>query len=299
MTICFVILILFSFFIHTHIHSVCFLYIRQVTLIMMPLKLSEKSWDLTVICSIMWYLQSFGIHLTSYILVALTLNQYIIVTISENNCSKQKIIKIGVIIPIVAYLIALILSLPELIIYHYDSYDKVCLYNFTFNSQLVDVFIFITLTTIFIIPMIFFLIFTFIPRMRCCNKFNNYLATFIRKKCFKLIDHDDDDDETAVISTTMEDGDNDDASNYYRRENQLNERIIIALTNIYIVCWTPCYLVYSVSHLWKQNGMITLHEGFTVLQCFKYCLDPIVYLIIVRLNEKRINNPTSDVLNEV
>ncbi|CAL8147165.1 unnamed protein product [Orchesella dallaii] len=232
-----------------------------VTFLMMPL---EIAWNITVswqandmMCRIMSFFRIFGLYLSGFVLVCISLDRYLSVMKPLTSPDTQRIR--GRLMLLVAWITSIIVSLPQAFIFHVESHPHFTWYKqcITFNS-----FPSVTAEKLYNFSGFFFLyVFPMIMIIFCYS-------------CILL--------EMTRVNARMK------SDETFRRSNigalgrakirTLQMSVIIVAA--FFFCWTP----YNVMSLWywidKESALAVdqrIQKGFFIFACTNSCVNPIIY----------------------
>uniref|UniRef100_A0A1Y1LEK9 G-protein coupled receptors family 1 profile domain-containing protein n=2 Tax=Photinus pyralis TaxID=7054 RepID=A0A1Y1LEK9_PHOPY len=262
-----------------------------VTFLMMPLEIgwsATVSWKAgDVVCRIMAFFRMFGLYLSSFILVCISMDRYyaVIKPLSFSGVDKR-----GKVMLMIAWFGSTICSSPQAVVFHVEIHPNVTWYKqcITYHSFPTDeyelVYLIFGMVAMYAFPLIVF-IYCYGAILLEIFRRSRVEGDLIRRSSLGFLGK-------AKIRT-------------------LKMTIIIVMT--FFICWTP-YYVMSVWY-WsdrekaeKVNPMI--QKGLFLFACTNSCMNPIVYgmfnirpsrrgrdqvrprLQLLRLGSSRLSTPT-------
>ncbi|XP_031632169.1 gonadotropin-releasing hormone receptor isoform X2 [Contarinia nasturtii] len=232
-----------------------------VTFIMMPL---EIGWAITVswkagdfMCRLMSFLRTFGLYLSSFVLVCISVDRYFAVI---KPMKLAGVDRRGKIMLCAAWISSSICSLPQAIIFHVESHPNVthykqCVtYNFFDDKFHEVIYSFLGMIFMYALPLIIIIF---------C-----YASIYIElyKKSRKCVT-----DRDRFRRS------NDDVLGRAKRKTL---RMTITIVIVFIVSWTPFY-VMSVWYWFDRESALKVDQkiqrGLFLFACTNSCMNPIVY----------------------
>ncbi|XP_037911610.1 gonadotropin-releasing hormone receptor isoform X1 [Hermetia illucens] len=228
-----------------------------VTFLMMPM---EIGWAYTVswkagdaLCRIMAFFRTFGLYLSSFVLVCISVDRYFAVLkplkLSDN---RGRMMILG------AWLSSCICSTPQAIIFHLEQhpnvtwYEQCVTYNFFSNEMHYIIYSVMGMVFMYALPLII-IIFCYA---------SIYIEIYRKSK--------------KVITERFRRSNDDVLGRAKRRTLKMTITIVI----VFIVCWTPFYVMsiwYWLDHETALKVDQRIQKGLFLFACTNSCMNPIVY----------------------
>ncbi|XP_034942860.1 gonadotropin-releasing hormone II receptor isoform X1 [Chelonus insularis] len=247
-----------------------------VTLLMMPL---EIAWAITVqwkagdcMCRIMAFFRVFGIYLSSFILVCISMDRYYAVL---KPLQLIDIDRRGKIMLLSAWIGSAFCSAPQVLIFHVESHPNFTWYKqcITYNAFPSDTheltYSFFCMTMMYLFPLIV-IIYTYSSiLLEIYRKSKESAADRIRRSSLGFLGR-------ARIRT-------------------LKMTIVIVL--VFFICWTPYHIMsvwYWVDRESASKVDLRIQRILFLFACTNSCMNPIVYGVfnIRRTNKVKIRTST-------
>ncbi|XP_076103116.1 adipokinetic hormone/corazonin-related peptide receptor variant I-like isoform X3 [Mytilus galloprovincialis] len=240
-----------------------------VAFVILPM---EITWNATVawkggdfMCRFMMFFRTFGLYLSSFILVVISLDRYfaIVHPLSLNDCDKR-----GKIMLSLAWIFSAIASLPQSVIFHVDRHPK-----YTWFTQCVTFNFFPTtahelaynlfnLTTLYGLPLI-------IISVSYCS-----ILYQISKKTRQSKE------EALGFATKRRSRLRRSAVGNIEKARSRTLKMTLVIVSVFIMCWTPYYVIsawwwFDIESAKRLNSKIK--KGLFLFAVSNSCMDPIVY----------------------
>ncbi|XP_055305439.1 adipokinetic hormone/corazonin-related peptide receptor variant I isoform X2 [Sitodiplosis mosellana] len=230
-----------------------------VTFIMMPL---EIGWAYTVswragdfMCRLMSFLRTFGLYLSSFVLVCISVDRYFAVI---KPMKLAGVNRRGKVMLCAAWITSSICSMPQAIIFHVENhpnithYQQCVTYNFFRDESHEKIYSFIGMMLMYALPLL-------------CIVYC-YASIYIElyKKSRKCV-------------TDRFRRSNDDVLSRAKRKTL---RMTITIVIVFIVSWTPFYVMSVWYWLDKDTALKVdqrIQKGLFLFACTNSCMNPIVY----------------------
>lgn len=246
-----------------------------VTFLMMPL---EIAWAYTVqwlagdiVCRLMAFFRTFGLYLSSYVLVCISVDRYFAV-LQPLKLSKSR----GKSMIAGAWMLSVVCSAPQAMIFHVDPHPNATwfLQCVTYNSWSDDyLFVYNVLGMVFMYALPLTTI--------ICAYASIYMEIFRHSRM------------------PNSDGFRRSSIDVLGRAKRRTLRMTITIVMVFVVCWTP-YYVMSIWHwLDKQSAICVdqrVQKGLFLFACTNSCMNPIVYGVYnikLRKNRKTENGKSN------
>ncbi|XP_043483307.1 gonadotropin-releasing hormone II receptor-like isoform X1 [Leptopilina heterotoma] len=245
-----------------------------VTFLMMPF---EIGWAITVswqagdvMCRIMAFFRMFGLYLSSFILVCISVDRYyaVIKPLQLGNIQKRgKIMLVG------AWMGSVVCSTPQMIVFHVENHP-----NFTWYQQCITFNTFPSSTHELTYSLFGMLMMYWVPLTVIIYTYTSILIEIYKRS------RDSDVGKNRLITLSSK------VDNLYKirrsslgylgraRIRTLKMTIIIVL--VFFVCWTP-YYVMSLWYWVDRSSAIKVDQkiqrALFLFACTNSCMNPIVY----------------------
>ncbi|XP_071168003.1 adipokinetic hormone/corazonin-related peptide receptor variant I-like isoform X4 [Mytilus edulis] len=240
-----------------------------VAFIMVPM---EIIWHATVAwkggdlaCRILMFFRTFGLYLSSFILVTISLDRYfaILHPLSLNDANKR-----GKIMLLLSWIFSFVASIPQSVIFHVDRHPK-----YTWFTQCVTFNFFPTtahelaynlfnLTTLYGLPLI-------IISVSYCS-----ILYQISKKTRQSKE------EALGFATKRRSRLRRSAVGNIEKARSRTLKMTLVIVSVFIMCWTPYYVIsawwwFDIESAKRLNSKIK--KGLFLFAVSNSCMDPIVY----------------------
>ncbi|XP_063702680.1 adipokinetic hormone/corazonin-related peptide receptor variant I isoform X2 [Culicoides brevitarsis] len=238
-----------------------------VTFLLMPLEIgwaatvSWKAGDL--MCRVMSFFRVFGLYLSSFILVCISIDRYFAVlkplSLSENR---------GKIMIAVAWFLSCVCSTPQIFIFHLEThpnvtwYEQCVSYNIFENPRHETYYVFFGMFMMYAVPLTV-VIFSYS---------SIYFEIFRRTRISNI-------DRFRRSSVEV-------LSRAKRRTLRMSFTIVL----VFVVCWTPFY-VMSIWYMLDRVGASAVDQRIQkclfLFACTNSCMNPIVYGVYNIRNDRK------------
>ncbi|XP_014614729.1 PREDICTED: gonadotropin-releasing hormone II receptor-like isoform X1 [Polistes canadensis] len=249
-----------------------------VTFLMMPL---EIGWSITVswkagdaMCRIMAFFRVFGLYLSSFILVCISMDRYYAVI---KPLQLLHVDRRGKIMLTIAWLGSIFCSIPQMMVFHLETHP-----NITWYSQCITFNAFPTYTheltySLFGMVMMYWfpltiIIFTYTSiLLEICKRSKESVEDRIRRSSLVFLSR-------ARIRTL---------------------KMTIIIVAVFFICWTPYYVMslwYWIDKTSARKVDQRVQKGLFLFACTNSCMNPIVYGVFNIRDKKKgttslTNNP--------
>ncbi|KAG5684577.1 hypothetical protein PVAND_013802 [Polypedilum vanderplanki] len=229
----------------------------MVTFILMPL---EIGWAYTVqwlagdiMCRTMMFFRTFGLYLSSFVLVCISVDRYYAV-LKPLNMKEHR----GKIMIICAWIVSAICSAPQAYIFHEETHPKVRNYTqcVTFNvfksPQGELIYNAVAMIMMYAAPL---LIITF--------SYGSIYYEIFQKSRMKNSDR--------FRRSSL---------NVLGRAKRRTLRMTITIVIVFVICWTPYYVMvvwFFIDPEEANNTNIVVQKALYLFACTNSCMNPIVY----------------------
>ncbi|GLV40451.1 Adipokinetic hormone receptor [Carabus blaptoides fortunei] len=231
-----------------------------VTFLMMPM---EIGWAITVswragdaMCRIMAFFRMFGLYLSSFVLVCISIDRFYAVVKPLHFSGKDRRVKLML---AAAWVGSMICSLPQALVFHVESHPNVTWYNqcITYNS-------FPTRTHELAYSMFGMLMMYTFPLVVI---FYSYASTFL--EIYR-----------RARESSGGDGIRRSSLGFLGRAKIQTLKMTIVIVFVFFVCWTP-YYVMSFWYWFDRDSAIRvdqrIQKALFLFACTNSCMNPIVY----------------------
>ncbi|XP_062545033.1 adipokinetic hormone/corazonin-related peptide receptor variant I-like isoform X2 [Armigeres subalbatus] len=239
-----------------------------VTFLMMPL---EIGWAATVqwragdiMCRLMAFFRTFGLHLSSFVLVCISVDRYYAV-LQPLNLSKNR----GKIMIFIAWTMAVLCSAPQPFIFHVEIhpnhtwYEQCVTYNTFSNDYYHTVYNILVMMFMYALPLLTII----------CSYASIYMEIFRHSRM------------------PNSEGFRRSSIDVLGRAKRRTLKMTITIVMAFVICWTP-YYVMSIWYWLDQKSAESVDQrvqkGLFLFACTNSCMNPIVYGIYnVKLRKKK------------
>nr|QER78787.1 adipokinetic hormone receptor isoform 1 [Bombus lantschouensis]QGN75353.1 adipokinetic hormone receptor isoform 1 [Bombus lantschouensis] len=229
-----------------------------VTFLMMPL---EISWAITVswkagdaMCRIMAFFRMFGLYLSSFILVCISMDRYyaIIRPLQFWDVNRR-----GKIMLCIAWAGSIACSMPQMLVFHLETHP-----NITWYSQCVTFNAFPTYTHEITYSLFGMIMMYWFPLVVIIYTYANILLEICRKSKKS---------EDKIRRSSMA---------FLTRAKIRTLKMTVIIVAVFFICWTP-YYVMSLWYWIDRNSAYKvdqrIQKGLFLFACTNSCMNPIVY----------------------
>ncbi|XP_063432014.1 adipokinetic hormone/corazonin-related peptide receptor variant I-like isoform X3 [Mytilus trossulus] len=240
-----------------------------VAFVILPM---EITWNATVawkggdfMCRFMMFFRTFGLYLSSFILVVISLDRYfaIVHPLSLNDCDKR-----GKIMLSLAWIFSAIASLPQSVIFHVDRhptytwFTQCVTFNFFPTTSHELAYNLFNLTTLYGLPLI-------IISVSYCS-----ILYQISKKTRQSKE------EALGFATKRRSRLRRSAVGNIEKARSRTLKMTLVIVSVFIMCWTPYYVIsawwwFDIESAKRLNSKIK--KGLFLFAVSNSCMDPIVY----------------------
>ncbi|XP_071100594.1 adipokinetic hormone/corazonin-related peptide receptor variant I-like isoform X2 [Haliotis cracherodii] len=240
-----------------------------VTFVMLPL---ETTWNITVAwkageaaCRILMFFRAFGLYLSSFTLVTISLDRYFAIMrpLSLNDADKR-----GKIMLVLAWIFSFVASIPQSVIFHvekhpvYPWFTQCVTFNF-FPTPIHELaYNLFHVIAVYGMPL---LIITVSYSLILCE---------ISKKSRQSKDELQDTSSRAKIGLRRS------AMGNIERARIRTLKMTLVIVGVFAMCWTPYFVISAWWWFDKESARKvdhTIHKGFFLFAVSNSCMDPIVY----------------------
>lgn len=229
-----------------------------VTFLMMPL---EIGWAVTVswkagdaMCRIMAFFRMFGLYLSSFILVCISMDRYyaIIRPLQLWDVNRR-----GKIMLCIAWVGSVVCSMPQMLVFHLETHP-----NITWYSQCVTFNAFPTYTHEITYSLFGMIMMYWFPLVVIIYTYANILLEICRRSKKS---------EDKIRRSSMA---------FLTRAKIRTLKMTVIIVAVFFICWTP-YYVMSLWYWIDRNSAYKvdqrIQKGLFLFACTNSCMNPIVY----------------------
>ncbi|KAK0076177.1 hypothetical protein PV325_005788, partial [Microctonus aethiopoides] len=247
-----------------------------VTLLMMPMEIgwaATVSWQAgDVMCRIMAFFRVFGIYLSSFILVCISIDRYYAVL---KPLQLIGVDRRGKIMVMSAWIGAIICSAPQIVVFHVETHPE-----FTWYQQCITYNVFpsdsheLTYSLFGMIMMYCF------PLIVIIYTYSSILMEIYRKSRESAYDR--------MRRSSL---------GFLGRAKIRTLKMTIIIVVVFFVCWTPYYIMSVWYWIDRESAKLVdqrIQKGLFLFACTNSCMNPIVYgaFNIRRTNQRTVRAPT-------
>ncbi|XP_076661102.1 adipokinetic hormone receptor isoform X2 [Halictus rubicundus] len=242
-----------------------------VTFLMMPL---EIGWAITVsweagdaMCRIMAFFRMFGLYLSSFILVCISIDRYYAVI---RPLQLWDVDKRGKIMLCFAWIGSIVCSMPQMVVFHLETHP-----NISWYSQCVTFNTFPTYTHEITYSLFGMVMMYWLPLIVIIYTYTNILLEICKRS--KKSERD------KIRRSSM---------GFLTRAKIRTLKMTVIIVAVFFVCWTP----YYVMSLWQSAYKVDqrIQKGLFLFACTNSCMNPIVYGVFnIRDRNKASIRPTT------
>lgn len=227
-----------------------------VTFLMMPL---EIAWAWTVqwvagdiMCRLMAFFRTFGLYLSSYVLVCISVDRYFAV-LQPLKLSKAR----GKIMIIGAWMFSTVCSSPQALVFHVEPHPKVswflqCVTYNSWNGNYQFIYNILGMVFMYALPLLTII----------CSYASIYMEIFRHSRM------------------PNSDGFRRSSIDVLGRAKRRTLKMTITIVTVFAICWTP-YYVMSVWYWLDASSAYSVDQrvqkGLFLFACTNSCMNPIVY----------------------
>ncbi|XP_018328749.1 gonadotropin-releasing hormone II receptor [Agrilus planipennis] len=231
-----------------------------VTFLMMPL---EIAWAITVswmagdaMCRIMAFFRIFGVYLSSFILVCISLDRYYAVLKPLNFSGGDRR---GKVMLISAWMGSTICSIPQMLVFHLESHPNVtwykqCVTYHVFPSDMYELmYNFFGMTTMYTFPLVVIIY---------C--YGSILLEIFRRTRETIGD-------CRIRRSSL---------GFLGKAKIRTLKMTIIIVLVFIICWTPYYVMCVWYWSDRESALKVdqrIQKGLFLFACTNSCMNPIVY----------------------
>ncbi|XP_043255061.1 gonadotropin-releasing hormone II receptor [Colletes gigas] len=230
-----------------------------VTFLMMPL---EIGWAITVswkagdaMCRIMAFFRVFGLYLSSFILVCISMDRYYAII---RPLQLWDVDKRGKIMLCFAWVGSMLCSMPQMVVFHLETHP-----NITWYSQCVTFNIFPTYTHEITYSLFGMVMMYCVPLFVIIYTYTSILLE-IRRRTRKS-EHD------KIRRSSM---------GFLTRAKIRTLKMTVIIVAVFFICWTPYYIMslwYWIDRHSAYKVDQRIQKGLFLFACTNSCMNPIVY----------------------
>ncbi|CAK9824124.1 Adipokinetic hormone/corazonin-related peptide receptor variant I [Anthophora retusa] len=230
-----------------------------VTFLIMPL---EIGWAITVswkagdaMCRIMAFFRMFGLYLSSFILVCISMDRYYAVI---RPLQLWDVDKRGKIMLCLAWIGSVICSMPQMIVFHLESHPNYpcylqCVTFNTFPTHTHEItYSFFGMLTMYCFPLVV-IIYAYVSiLLEICRRSKKSEVDKIRRSSMGFLTR-------AKIRTL---------------------KMTVIIVAVFFICWTPYYVMSLWYWIDRSSALIVdqrIQKGLFLFACTNSCMNPIVY----------------------
>ncbi|XP_055599579.1 adipokinetic hormone/corazonin-related peptide receptor variant I-like [Uranotaenia lowii] len=229
----------------------------MVTFLMMPL---EIAWAYTVrwmagdiMCRLMAFFRTFGLYLSSFVLVCISVDRYFAV-LQPLKLSKSR----GKIMITIAWALSFLCSVPQTIIFHVAHHPDVTWYEQCVTDNIIENDNYIIVYNIIVMMFMY----TFPLLTIICSYGSIYMEIFRHTR------------------RPNSEGFRRSSIDVLGRAKRRTLKMTITIVMVFIVCWTPYYVMSIWYWLDKKSASSVdqrVQKGLFLFACTNSCMNPIVY----------------------
>lgn len=227
-----------------------------VTFLMMPL---EIAWAWTVqwiagdiMCRLMAFFRTFGLYLSSYVLVCISVDRYFAV-LQPLRLSKAR----GKIMIIAAWMFSTVCSSPQALVFHVEPHPKVdwywqCVTYNSWNGNYQFIYNILGMIFMYALPLLTII----------CSYASIYMEIFRHSRM------------------PNSDGFRRSSIDVLGRAKRRTLKMTITIVTVFAICWTPYYVMSVWYWLDASSAYFVdqrVQKGLFLFACTNSCMNPIVY----------------------
>ncbi|XP_043684043.1 gonadotropin-releasing hormone receptor isoform X1 [Vespula pensylvanica] len=230
-----------------------------VTFLMMPL---EIGWSITVswkasdaMCRIMAFFRVFGLYLSSFILVCISMDRYYAVI---KPLQLLHVDKRGKIMLTIAWLASIFCSMPQMMVFHLEAHP-----NITWYSQCITLNVFPTYTHELTYSLFGMLMMYCLPLVVIIYTYTSILLEICRRSKESV--------EDRIRRSSLA---------FFSRARIRTLKMTIIIVAVFFICWTPYYVMslwYWIDKTSARKVDQRIQKGLFFFACTNSCMNPIVY----------------------
>ncbi|KZC14062.1 PREDICTED: gonadotropin-releasing hormone II receptor-like [Dufourea novaeangliae] len=247
-----------------------------VTFLMMPL---EIGWAITVswkagdvMCRIMAFFRMFGLYLSSFVLVCISIDRYYAVI---RPLQLWDVDKRGKVMLCLAWVGSIICSMPQMVVFHLETHP-----NISWYSQCVTFNTFPTYTHEITYSLFGMVMMYWFPLVVIIYTYTSILLE-IRRRSKKS-------ERDKIRRSSM---------GFLTRAKIRTLKMTVIIVAVFFVCWTPYYVMSLWYWIDRQSAYTVdqrIQKGLFLFACTNSCMNPIVYGIFnIRDRNKASERPTT------
>lgn len=230
-----------------------------VTFLMMPL---EIAWSITVMwiagdvmCRVMLFFRMFGLYLSSFLLVCISIDRYYAVL---KPLLLSALDRRGRVLIIAAWTGAVLCSIPQSIVFHverhpiFKSYTQCVTFN-SFSSRTMEIsYAAFGMLMMYAFPLVVIISSYAAILMEICRRTRNPTGDSITRSSLPFL-------SKAKIRTL---------------------KMTIIIVCVFFICWTPYYIMsiwYWIDHKSAEKVDVRLQKFLFLFACTNSCMNPLVY----------------------
>ncbi|KAL2719741.1 adipokinetic hormone/corazonin-related peptide receptor variant I-like isoform X1 [Vespula maculifrons] len=229
-----------------------------VTFLMMPL---EIGWSITVswkagdaMCRIMAFFRVFGLYLSSFILVCISMDRYYAVI---KPLQLLHVDKRGKIMLTIAWLASIFCSMPQMMVFHLEAHP-----NITWYSQCITLNVFPTYTHELTYSLFGMLMMYCLPLVVIIYTYTSILLEICRRSKESV--------EDRIRRSSLA---------FFSRARIRTLKMTIIIVAVFFICWTPYQSIcrYWIDKTSARKVDQRIQKGLFFFACTNSCMNPIVY----------------------
>lgn len=231
-----------------------------VTFLMMPL---EIGWAATVswragdpMCRIMAFFRTFGLYLSSFILVCISIDRYYAVLKPLHLValdSRERLMLVG------AWIGAVLCSIPQMVVFHEESHPNITWYKQCVTYNIFPSYAFELAYLLFGMVMMYAL-----PLLVIIYSYASILIE-IFKRTRNPISAD------SITRSSLP---------FLGKAKIRTLKMTIIIVFVFFVCWTPYYVMCLWYWFYRESAVLVdqrIQKGLFLFACTNSCMNPVVY----------------------
>ncbi|KAK6643574.1 hypothetical protein RUM43_005084 [Polyplax serrata] len=233
----------------------------MVTFLLMPLEIgwaSTVSWKAgDALCRIMAFFRTFGLYLSSFVLICISIDRYYAVLKPLSLCHFDRR---GRLMLAVAWIASTVCSMPQMMIFHvarhpnYTSYEQCVIFNSFPNEFWELVYKYFGLIMMYLLPLVVIL----------------FTYSSILWKIYKKFRECQDEGTWFRRSN----------AGFFGRAKIRTLKMTVTIVFVFIICWTPYYVMCLWYWYDKESAKQVdqrIQKGLFLFASTNSCMNPIVY----------------------
>ncbi|KAG7203148.1 hypothetical protein KM043_010268 [Ampulex compressa] len=230
-----------------------------VTFLMMPL---EIAWSITVswkagdaMCRIMAFFRVFGLYLSSFVLVCISMDRYYAVI---RPLQLLDVDRRGKVMLSIAWIGSILCSMPQMLVFHVEAHP-----NITWYSQCITFNTFPTYTHELTYSLFGMVMMYWFPLIVIIYTYTNILMEICRRSR--------ESDEDKIRRSSL---------GFLSRARIRTLKMTIIIVAVFFICWSPYYVMslwYWIDRTSAMKVDQRIQKGLFLFACTNSCMNPIVY----------------------